>query len=75
MELDLRYTLKQHLHPWDTEQREAGIYAYVIVSQIFNGNKIISENPIAIFNLDTDAVLFVDYLRGGGKLLVEGIDV
>lgn len=67
MNAKVTYEMSNQPHPWSEEKRKAGIKAWCLcrVTKTESGHRIGWE-PVAIFNLDSEAETFQRHIFEGG---------
>lgn len=68
MKVDLMYTIHYIPHPWDKDLRDKGCMAYCLCREVRmpveEGNvrgKSIDYEPVAMFNFDSEGVMFEEF--------------
>ena len=71
MKATIEYVMQKMPHPWDEERRDVEVWALCKVvrpeGQYVDPFEVRFE-PIALFNMDSEAALFQRHLIGGGAV-------
>lgn len=74
MKATITYKVDRVPHPWDKERRSTGEEAWCLVKVTTPEFGRVTEEPVAMFNVDSEAKMFQGYIHAsGGKELI-GID-
>jgi hypothetical protein len=64
------YAVARIRHPWPTKGQEV-TDAWCLLQRVWIGDDVLAnEKPVAIFNLDSEARTFMDWLARGGQVRV-----
>lgn len=72
MKATITYKLGRILHPWDARQYNKDVYVWCLIKVTTPEHGRRDEEPVAIFNLDSEARLFQGHVYAGkldGKLV------
>ena len=75
MRAEIRYKVAHIPSPWDDKRRKAGEWAWCVARETiyYVGEKetgTVDFSPVALFNLDSEAGLFMMFLSQDGKVSV-----
>lgn len=68
MKARIEYRLENISHPWNEERRKQGMKAWCLMCRTIPELGPSTEEPVAIFNMDSDAERFA------GHVFAEGLD-
>lgn len=68
MPVDWVYVLRCIPYPFSEDRRRAGESAWCIVKEFRDGTLVLSSEPVAIFNLDSEAQNFASYVERKGQI-------
>jgi hypothetical protein len=78
MKASITYRVGRILHPWDKKMANNGEYAWCLIKVITPEMGRVTEEPVAIFNFDSEARMFQGHVYASkldGKLVEIDKDV
>ena len=73
MNATISYRMEHIPHPFDDKQRAAGVYAWCLVKWVTPELGESACEPVALFNLDSEAVMFQGHIASAGLNKLIGI--
>lgn len=66
MNASISYAVRNLPHPWREEERKEGVHAWCLVKIIKPAIGPSTEEPVALFNWDSEAQLFMGHVLAAG---------
>lgn len=69
MSAEVEYHIRNVPYPWDRKRQGRGDTAWCLVRDTrLESGRLVSQEPVAIFNFDSEAEVFIHYSRDGGTV-------